>query len=349
MITMVCSKIYGFLLPQKNRKKSLMTKETLTKDALLTAIIFTYNHEEYIEQCITSIINQKTDYKYEIHIYDDCSKDNTSNICRHYAKLYPDKIKLLVQQENTFLKPYKETQSYLAFQNIRTKYFCYIDGDDYWCDENKIQIALNFLENNPEYVGFAHDTMQINTYDKTSSSYVHEIFKYNITNPVSLSPDSPFLLASSRILRNCGYDKKHILPVDYLLYYYHLSKGPIYYYDKIMACYIIGENSTFASLGEKINDLNGMFSYKLSLLFNYKQDDFCTGMQRWYDNANGVGLSRYNKLLLFKRLFGIRLGWTLWFLINFVKKYGFQCMNINYVYPRKSIKQKADEKILCKQ
>ena len=315
----------------------------MQKNSLLTAIIFTYNHEDSIGKCIESIVNQKTDYKYEIHIWDDCSIDDTSNICRHYAEKYPDKIKLVIQKENTFLKPDLELQSYAAIHKVETRYLCYIDGDDYWCDENKLQIALDFLENNPEYIGFAHDTLHIDEFNGLRQSYIHDCLKCNVTNPVTLSHEAPFFLASSRIFRKSDYEKKEVLPIDYLFYYYHLSKGPIYYYDKIMACYVVGENNTFANLGKKIRNLNSMFPYKLALLFDFEQDEFCTKCQEKYDTTNGVGNFRYKRLCFFKKLFGIKLGWTLWFIFTFVFRYGYNCININYVYSRRKAKKYADE------
>ncbi len=312
------------------------------KQPLLTAAIFTYNHEKTIERCIKSLLEQKTDYPYIIHICDDCSKDKTTDICRRYAKKYPEKIKLFAQKENTFLKPYKETQSYQEIQRIDTKYFCIIEGDDCWCDANKVQIALDFLENHPEYIGFAHDTLQVNEFDKTSLSYVHDIMKYEIKNPVTLQVDAPFFMTSSRIFRNCGFKEVGIWPVDYLVYNYHLGKGPIYYYDKVMAKYTFGYNGTWASLGTMGSDMNGMFSYKLSQLFDFKQDEYCTEMQKWYDTHCGQGIKHYKRLLMFKKIFGVKLGWKLWFIHRFVRKYGFESMDMNYVYPRKTVKKSSD-------
>ena len=78
---------------------------------LLTAIILTYNNESTIERCIKSIVEQKTSHPYEVHIYDDCSRDNNLKICKDYSEQYPEKIKLFPQQKNTFLKPYKKTQT----------------------------------------------------------------------------------------------------------------------------------------------------------------------------------------------------------------------------------------------
>ena len=242
---------------------------------MLTAIIFTYNHKDSISRCIESILNQNTSYNYEIHIWDDCSIDGTSDICRKYAAKYKEKIKLTVQKKNTFCGPYLEMQSLSAINAIKTKYFCIIDGDDYWCDVNKIQIALDFLEMHPEYNGFAHDTLQKNSENSSGESYIHNLLNIDVKNPVTFSPNAPFFLTSSRIFRTCNYSDKHILPIDYLVYYYHLEKGPIYYYDKIMAVYMTSSLSTFASLDTKlIRSLNSMFPYKLFLLFGRQKDFF---------------------------------------------------------------------------
>ena len=190
---------------------------------LLTAIILTFNNETTIERCIQSIAEQNTDYPYEIHIYDDCSKDSNQEICKKYAEKYPQKVKLFFQEENTFLKPYNETQAYKAIQNVDTKYFCIIEGDDYWCDKEKIQIALDFLENNPEYIGFAHDTLQVDESDGSQVSWVHDKAKYTIENPVTFDDRFIFLMTSSRIFRNSGFQKLGVWPVDYLVYNYGSS------------------------------------------------------------------------------------------------------------------------------
>ncbi|WP_319543114.1 glycosyltransferase [uncultured Pseudodesulfovibrio sp.] len=317
----------------------------LKKKSKLTAILFTYNHRESIGRCIESLVNQETNYPYEIHIWDDCSIDGTSKICRQYAEQYPDKIRLFLQKENTFLKKDLELQSFSAISNIRTEYFCVIDGDDYWCDEGKVQIALDFLETHPEYIGFAHDTLLVDKNICTSESYINTLLNLKMSNPISFNADAPFFLTSSRIFRTSGYHRKKILPIDYLVYYYHLSLGPIYYYDKIMAAYVVGESNTFANLGGQVYDLNSMFPYKLAKIFDFQQDEFCTEMLKKHDRANSMGDFRYKRLCFLKRIFGVKLGWHVWFYLTFVPRYGFGCTNVNYVYSRSKAKKQSDARV----
>ncbi len=165
-----------------------------------------------------------------------------------------------------------------------------------------------------------------------------------LQNPIVLDIGAPFFPTPSRIFRNCGYAEKKLLPIDYLLYYYHLSQGPIYYHDEIMAAYVMGENSTFASL-PSIPNLNSMFSYRVSLLFDFNHDQFCTKLQEEYDTRNGIGKLRYYFLKFLKKIFGIKLGWKIWFFIIFVPRYGIKCMDIHYLYSHKKAKDNADQRV----
>ena len=284
-------------------------------------------------------MGQKTDYDYEIRIYDDCSTDGTSDICREYAARYPEKIKLNVQKENTFLKPYSEMQSYKAIQEIDTKYWCMIDGDDCWCDENKIQIALDCLENHPEYIGFAHDTNHINLFTGQKSSYVHSRWN-DFENPI-FKKATPYFLTSSRVFRNCGFKDRHIIPVDYLVYFYHAAKGPIFYYDKAMANYYVSHYNNFSNMDnhEHISLLT-TFGYKVAKFFDYKEDVLAMGVQEYYNRKSLMALK------LCKKVFGVRLGWNIWYFVKFVPRYGFECLDLNWVCPRKLIKSRADARAI---
>lgn len=337
MQTSTHSKVEQVLTKTNSQKGGILTT---TSKPLLTVIIFAYNHETTIALAIESVLKQTTEYPYEIWVCEDCSTDSTLEICKIYAEEYPDKIKLFAQEKNTFNLPLKQNHIYKAFSRIESKYFCYLDGDDYWCDESKVQIALDILENHPEYSTFAHDTMVVRKFNNTKHSYVHNDCKIDIENPVKFGNDAPFLLASSRIHRNVWDFKKKPTAVDYLVYFSILEKGHLFYYDKIMAVYNVNDKGTWNSLGSLIPELNGMFAYKLCLLFDFKQDEFCTEKLRWYDNANGIGEKHYRKLLLLKKIFGIKLGWKIWFILRFVRKFGFRSMDLNYVCPPKRKKVK---------
>ena len=315
----------------------------MEQEPLLTVIIYTYNHVNSIEDCIKSVFEQKTDYPFVINIWDDCSTDGTSDICKQYSRKYPDKIKCIVQEKNTFTGSYRKMQSRYAMKNIKTKYWCAIDGDDRWCSENKVQMALDFLENNPEYIGYAHDTTIYNAYKNESSSHIHDVMKYDLKDgdKCELQGDAPFFLISSRIFRTTDYAQRFILPIDYLVYYYHFSKGPIYYHDEQMAVYNITNQSTFA---KKPNPYLVLIQpYNIMKILDFERDDIASVRLKRMNKALLKDTKIYDRLCKLKQIFGVKQGWHLWALITCVPHLGFECLNRYFIYKnRKETKKQAD-------
>ena len=114
----------------------------------VSVFMLTYNQEQFIAQTIESIVMQKTNFKYQLVIGEDCSTDATYSICKSFEEQYPDKIKLLPSQSknigliNNYVRTIKECNG---------KYIAICDGDDYWIDENKLQKQVDFLEANLDY------------------------------------------------------------------------------------------------------------------------------------------------------------------------------------------------------
>ena len=52
---------------------------------------------------------------------------------------------------------------------IRGKYLAECEGDDYWCDENKLQIQVNWMENHSEYSACVHNTKKIDLKNNTET------------------------------------------------------------------------------------------------------------------------------------------------------------------------------------
>jgi hypothetical protein len=58
-------------------KPVLEVENTVTLHPKVSVILLTYNHEDYIAQSIENILNQKTDFEFEILIGEDDSTDDT--------------------------------------------------------------------------------------------------------------------------------------------------------------------------------------------------------------------------------------------------------------------------------
>ncbi len=143
---------------------------TLSVKPLVSVNMITYNHELYIAQAIEGVINQKTNFPFELVIGEDCSTDNTRKKIYDYQMKYPDIIKLVTSDSNVG----GHQNSLRTTKACTGKYMAYCEGDDYWHNQNKLQIQVDFLEANPDY-GIVHgnankhyvdtDVLEKNVYD----------------------------------------------------------------------------------------------------------------------------------------------------------------------------------------
>lgn len=131
-----------------------MLEAELTKERPLVSVgLLTYNHEDFIGRAIEGVLKQEVNFTYEIVIAEDCSTDRTREIIKHYKALYPDVIRLLLQEENVGMK---ENSKQLR-RACRGKYRANLEGDDYWFTTDKLQKQVDFLENNKEFVAIGGD------------------------------------------------------------------------------------------------------------------------------------------------------------------------------------------------
>lgn len=91
----------------------------------LSYIVPVYKVEQYIRQCVDSIMNQTMD-DYEVILVDDGSPDNCPAICDEYKEKYPDIIKV-IHKENGGLASARNA----GLRNAVGDYIFFVDSDDY--------------------------------------------------------------------------------------------------------------------------------------------------------------------------------------------------------------------------
>jgi len=121
---------------------------------LVSCRVSTYQHAQFIRQCLDGILMQKTNFPFEILIGEDESSDGTREICIEYAQKYPDIIRLFLHsRENNILNdghPTARFQGTYTIYHIRGKYQAICEGDDYWTDPLKLQKQVDILNSNNE-------------------------------------------------------------------------------------------------------------------------------------------------------------------------------------------------------
>ncbi|MDX2303679.1 MAG: glycosyltransferase family 2 protein [Microscillaceae bacterium] len=109
----------------------------------VSVLIPVYNTEAYIAQTIESVLAQ-TYQDWELVIVDDCSTDQTFDICRKYTADEP-RIRLYKNEKNLGMMP---NWNY-GITLCRGEYWGKLDADDLW-HENMIEECVKILDQSPE-------------------------------------------------------------------------------------------------------------------------------------------------------------------------------------------------------
>jgi glycosyltransferase involved in cell wall biosynthesis len=182
------------------QKEYLGTEKSVNKILPLVSVtVATYQHLNYIKECLDGILMQKVNFAYEVIIGEDDSTDGTQEICKEYAEKYPDKIRLFIRNRK-ISQYYNSNGEFVArFNGIwnrmsaRGKYIAMCEGDDYWTDPLKLQKQVDFLEANPEYSLCCHrykiydEEKKTWSVDSGSSLFKNGIDGIDVNNKLNLT------------------------------------------------------------------------------------------------------------------------------------------------------------------
>lgn len=118
----------------------------MNKKTKISVGVITYNQESTIRQTLDSILVQKGDFELEIVVGEDCSPDGTYAICADYADRYPIVVKLLPNTKNLGIM----ANFARVMKACTGDYIGICAGDDYWCDEKKLQKQLDYFRTHPD-------------------------------------------------------------------------------------------------------------------------------------------------------------------------------------------------------
>ena len=124
----------------------IVDRAKICPEPYLSIIVLTYNHEKCLDECIKSLLCQKTIFSYEIILAEDCSNDKTLDICKMYQKKYPDRIRILAARTNDRGK----SNAIRACRAARGRYISWCEGDDHWLTDDKVEKQISYLETHPK-------------------------------------------------------------------------------------------------------------------------------------------------------------------------------------------------------
>ncbi|ACA60196.1 glycosyltransferase [Candidatus Desulforudis audaxviator] len=133
------------------------------RSPVVSVIIPTYNHKDFIKDAIESVL-QQTFQDFEVIVADDASNDGTATIVKSYAQQYPEKIKAVIGDRRLGIAGNINRALRLA----TGKYIAWLGGDDLMYP-TKLEKQVRYLEAHPEITGCHHDA---DVYDEQTKQVV---------------------------------------------------------------------------------------------------------------------------------------------------------------------------------
>lgn len=252
---------------------------------MVSVIVLAYNKSEIIDEALSGILSQHTTFPYEIIIAEDCSTDNTLEICRAWQSRFPDKVKILANEKNMGIMA-----NYCnAFSHCSGKYVALCDADDYWISTHKLQRQVDFLESHPDFAICFHRV--INYYEADSSKSLSNGTQRTITTIVDLSK-SNYISSVSMMVRNHLLPKGaldqfiSVLSFDYTITLLTAQFGKIYYIKTPMAVYRKNAQGVWSMAGAGRYKLAMSVRREFMMYFKEKNPEVYNNLYRAYiDNA----------------------------------------------------------------
>ena len=221
--------------------------------------ITSYNQLEYLQECVDSILCQKTNFPYQVIVSDNCSTDGTLEYLETVKKKYQDKFTYIVGKQNggAYINLLR------IFKLIDTEYFALMCGDDFWIGEGRLQKQIDFLERNPQFSmcsgqtyfkkedeadSFLCPPLDYCNLGYTLSNYFYTPVLYHLSSIVYrnvLFKDGTFFKTFSDLYQSyLEWDENFIRLL-------HLEKGDLYALPEVVSCYRYSGKGLWSKLSKE--------------------------------------------------------------------------------------------------
>ena len=119
-------------------------KESTGRMPKVSVCVVTYNQEKFIGHCLQSLVDQQTDFDFEVIVGDDGSTDRTRDIVADYARRYPAIVKPVLHEKNIGA----DKNYFFVHEMAVGEYIAHVDGDDYALP-GKLQAQADYLDAHP--------------------------------------------------------------------------------------------------------------------------------------------------------------------------------------------------------
>lgn len=270
----------------------------------ISVIIPTYNAENYLKDCIDSLINQTLGFdNIEVILVDDQSTDSTQDILNDFSAKY-ENVVTIFNKDNSG-SPSKPRN--IGIQNATSDYIMFMDNDDYYYPEMCEVMYRNIVNENADIVTCRFIFNKNNEESIKEKTFLDDYDKIIKINSVY---EMPQLMTTSHpgFIWNKIFKKNLLIKHDihfpenalyediyFMIQAYLNANGILLLNDFWGYCYIVRTKGENKSTSENFNEKNLLKQFKgLKLIFN-KLDEYGAD----FPSLEGEMLVGWTKLFIF--------------------------------------------------
>lgn len=247
-------------------------------DFKVSVLVTFYNQEKYVDKALGSIVSQVTDFNVKIIVGDDGSSDRTCDIVNSWISKYPGSIELYVMPrgEGPHTPGFRASRNRLELlKKVDTEYFIYLDGDDYFTSDSKLQRQADILdkEENRDCIACGHNSYRLYTDGRKEPATDPSLPECKITASEFWKKHyihTDTLMIRSRIKDQIDHRLLENSFNDVMITYSAVQYGKIYYYPEYQSVYLQTNDGIWTGGNTVVNMIRVMMFYDLACKINPK-------------------------------------------------------------------------------
>lgn len=227
------------------------------ENKILTIVVPCYNVEEFIEKCLSSIVNTDVLNLLEVLIVNDGSLDNSVYHARKFEADYPQTFHVIDKTNGGHGSTIN-----IGIQKATAKYFMVLDGDDWINSEELKKLVYNLSNIDVDLVSF-HYTRVVNgekiTIENNSRYFEYEkIYCFDKLNLKKMYFVLSSICYKTKILKDCKltlFEKMSYVDLQYIIKPI-VNINTVIFYNLNIYCYRLGHNNQSVNINNMLDRYN---------------------------------------------------------------------------------------------
>lgn len=272
---------------------------------LVTVVVITYNHEQYIEECLDGILAQECDFPMKLLVCDHSSSDRTVELCIERLSSASVPSELFVAPRSFMKRVNGRATGKANFMEMcrraEGEYIACCSGDDVWTSSSKLQLQVEFLNNNQDvsivWTNTTNGPNIVAAVPKVFDNQSIVLEDYRYFNPNGWAASTVMFRKNSVDFQTWASEFSSAPYEDWTLHMLCLKNGRGHRLSEVTTLYRLHEQGMFAQIKQN----RFMHLMELMQTINYNQDYFASLDYSDYPEIRDRWIEDYEMGVIYRR------------------------------------------------